>query len=175
MYERGDYENANDLGHQAYVIAEDLKYRDTTIESYEVEDIRSNIYYTLGAIAQITHIHQDSFDMHERLLKLRKSPRLKPQLSRGDPLLAHAYNELGNDYMTSREYHIAIGHYKTSIETYLSLKDFEKSMLVLPSVNLGLAYWLQGNYGKAAATVHDVLQDRERDRQFGIDDKQSMK
>ena len=175
MYERGDYENANDLGHQAFVIAENLKYNDTTVESFEVEDIRSNIYYTLGAIAQITHMHQESLDMHEKLLKLRKRLRLKPQLSHGDSLLAHAYNELGNDYMTTSEYNIAIGYYKTSIETYLSLKDFEKSMLVLPSVNLGLAYWLQGNYGQAVATVHDALQDRERDRQFGIDDKQSMK
>jgi tetratricopeptide (TPR) repeat protein len=175
MYERGDYENANDLGHQAFDITEDLKCNDATVESFEVEDIRSNVYYTLGAIAQITHMHQESLDMHEKLLKLRKRLRLKPQLSRGDPLLAHAYNELGNDYMTTSEYHIAIGHYKTSIETYLSLEDSEKSMIVLPSVNLGLAYWLQGNYDQAAATVHDALQDRERDRQFGIDDKQSMK
>jgi tetratricopeptide (TPR) repeat protein len=175
MYERGDYENAHDLGHQAFVIAEDLKYNDAAIESFEVEDIRSNTYYTLGAIAQITHMHQESLDMHERLLKLRKRLRLNPQLSRGDPLLAHTYNELGNDYMTTGEYYIAIGHYKTSIETYLSFEDSENSMLVLPSVNLGLAYWLQGNYGQAAAIVHDALQDRERDRQFGIDDRQSMK
>lgn len=175
MYERGDYENANVLARQAFGIAEELKQNDPTIDTFEIHDIRSNVYYTLGAIAQITHVHRESFDMHEQLLELRKNLKSRPQLSGGDPLLAHAYNELGNDFMTTGEYYIAIGHYRTSIETYMSLQGFQKTMLVLPSVNLGLAYWLQGRYDKAAAVVEQALLEREQDQQFGVDDRQSMK
>lgn len=172
MYERGDYEDAKYFAEQARSIGEELDEDATPTGHFDVPDLLSEIYYTLGAIAQITHQKGDSLALHGKMLVLRK--KLKSKVHDGDALLAHAYNEMGNDFMTDDEYDIALGFYNTSIKIYKNLGEkFEPSMLILPKVNLGLAYWLQNDHEKAYSIVHDALQEQEQE--LGPDDGITMK
>jgi tetratricopeptide (TPR) repeat protein len=172
MYERGDYEDAKYFAEQARSVGEELDDDAGSRGRFDVPDLLSKAYYTLGAIAQITHQRGESLDLHAKMLVLRKS--LKPELRDGDALLAHAYNEIGNDFMTDDEYDIALGFYNTSIKIYKNLgKYFKPSMLVLPRVNLGLAYWLQGDHEQAYSVVRDTLQEQEQE--LGPDDGVTMK
>jgi tetratricopeptide (TPR) repeat protein len=172
MYERGDYVDAKYFAEQARSIGEELDNDITSTGRFEVSDLLSKVYYTLGAVAQITHQKGESLNLHAKMLVLRKS--LKSELRDGDALLAHAYNEIGNDFMTDDEYEIALGFYHTSIKIYKNLGEkFKPSMLILPKVNLGLAYWLQGDHEKAYSIVSDALQEQERE--LGPDDGVTMK
>jgi len=172
MYERGKYDDGKQLASHAREIGESLDETESPESLLELQDLRSNIYYTLGAIAQITHDYGESLDLHAKLVVYRK--KLKFKSGKADALLAHAYNEFGNDFMTADEAEIAIGFYQRSIKIYKSLgADFKKTMLALPSVNLGLAYWLQGEFDKASKIVEGALHDQEE--VFGTDDSYTMK
>ena len=172
MYERGEYEDGRSFTDQAYRIGEDLHEDNPSLDRNNLLDLRSQVYYTLGAIAQITHKKSESLDMHAKMLILRKN--LQSERHNGDTLLAHAYNEIGNDFMTDGEYKIAVGFYETSIEIYERIDDFMPSWLALSSVNLGLAHWLQGNHEKAFKIVKQALDEQER-AMGGPDDSLTMK
>jgi tetratricopeptide (TPR) repeat protein len=174
MYERGDYQDATYFGDQARNIGEDLEDDDASVGRFELPNLLSEVYYTLGAIAQITHKKRDSLELHTKMLILRKS--IRHESSNGDALLAHAYNEIGNDFMAEEEeYNIAVGFYQTSIRIFRSLpqEKFNKTMLSLPMVNLGLAYWLQHKYQEAYEIVQEAL--HQHSEEMGVDDGLTMK
>lgn len=62
--------------------------------------------------------------------------------------------------------------FKRSIETLRLLKEFKRSTLSLPLVNLGLACWLQGRVSEALATLTQGLRDRQE--AFGVNDRISF-
>ena len=101
MYERGKYDDGKQLASHAREIGESLDETESPESLLELQDLRSNIYYTLGAIAQITHDYGESLDLHAKLVVYRK--KLKFKSGKADALLAHAYNEFGNDFMTADE------------------------------------------------------------------------
>jgi len=172
MYERGDYEDAKYFAEQGRSIGEELEEDASSLGRSDVPDLLSKVYYTLGAVAQITHQKGESLKLHAKMLVHRKN--LKSELRDGDALLAHAYNEMGNDFMADDEHEIALGFYHTSIKIYKNLGEkFKPSMLVLPKVNLGLAYWLQDEHEKAYSVVSDALQEQEQE--LGPDDGITMK
>ena len=161
-YERGDYEDARAFAEYAQAIARTVDLDGLNVSREHLLELRSQVAYSLGAIAQITHQHSESLEMHAEMLVLRKRIRLEHGNGRRDAFLAHAYNEMGNDFMTSDEYSIAEGFYDQSIKLYKSIVDYEHEWLILPSVNLGLAYWLQGRHSDAEALIRPVLEEHER-------------
>ena len=171
MHERGQYKHAKSTIDQALRIGEALKETGQFLDDSEAIDVLSHIYYTYGALAQLMNLHDEGFEAHRKLLKLRLD--LVPKLPKSDPLLAHSYNEIGSDYMRKKLYHDAETHYVKSIETYKGLSDYTELMLAFPAANLGLAYWLQGKLKEAAEVVGDALQYRES--KLGRDDHESMK
>ena len=134
-------------------------------------DVLSQIYYTYGALAQLTNQHEQGFEAHRKFLDLRLD--LRQSLPNRDELLAVSYNEIGNDFMHQNLYEEAVTHYIKSIETYRELQDYTELMLALPTANLGLAYWLQGKYDKASQVVDEAI--RSRESRLGHNDTESMK
>jgi tetratricopeptide (TPR) repeat protein len=123
------------------MIAEPLVGCDDFEHHLKPIDVLSQIYYTYGALAQLTNQHGQGFEAHRKLLALRLD--LQQRLPNGDELLAASYNEIGNDFMHQNRYEEAETHYIKSIETYRNLRGYTELMLALPAANLGLAYWLQ--------------------------------
>ncbi len=171
MHERGQYKHAKSTIDQALRIGETLKEARKLLDDTKAIDVLSHIYYTYGALAQLMNLHEEGFEAHRKLLKLRLD--LVSKLPRRDPLLAHSYNEIGSDYMRRKLYQDAETNYKQSIETYQCLFDYTELMLAFPAANLGLAYWLQGKFEAAAEVVGEALQYRES--KLGRDDRESMK
>lgn len=174
MYERGEYEDARSFAEHARRIWQSIDLDGPNVDRHDLLDLRSQVAYSLGTIAQITHQKRESLQMNTEMLVLRKTLKLENGNGPGDPLLAHAYNELGSDFMADDEYEIAEGFYKRSIMVYESVgHDFKKDWLILPSVNLGLAYWLQGRYRDAEEIVLNTL--LEQEMMLGADDGITMK
>ena len=167
MYERGEYEDAKGFAEYARQIALIIDIDGPGVGREDLLDLRSQVAYSLGAIAQITHAKSESLEMHADMLVLRKKIRLEHGNGRRDAFLAHSYNEFGNDFMADDEYEIAEGFYRRSIRLYKSIQDWDPDWLILPSVNLGLAYWLQGRHRDAEALIKPVLEEQERRRHSG--------
>ena len=171
MLERGQYRHARTIIRQALTIGESL------VDSVEFEDnlkpvnVLSQIYYTYGALTQLTNLHEKGFEAHQKFLNLRLN--LQSRLPNSDELLAVSYNEIGNDLMRKRLYKEAEVHYIKSMDIYRNLQGYTELMLALPAANLGLAYWLQAKHERAAEVVDEAI--RYRESQLGADDKESMK
>ena len=161
MYERGDYEDARLFAEYARQIAFIIDIDGQGVNRHDLLDLRSQVAYSLGAIAIITHGKSESLEMHSEMLVLRKRIRLEHGNGRRDAFLAHSYNELGTDFMADDEYEIAEGFYRRSIRLYQSIQDWDPDWLILPSVNLGLAFWLQGRHSDAEAIIKPVLEEQE--------------
>jgi tetratricopeptide (TPR) repeat protein len=171
MLERGQYRHAKTIIRQALTIAESLINSVEFEDNLKPVDVLSQIYYTHGALAQLTNFHNEGFKAHQKFLELRLS--LRSRLPNSDELLAVSYNEIGNDFMRKKLYEEAEVHYIKSMDTYRSLRDYTELMLALPAANLGLAYWLQEQYGRAAEVVDKAI--RYRESELGPNDKESMK
>jgi tetratricopeptide (TPR) repeat protein len=171
MHERGQYKQAKTTIDQALIIAEPLIECEDFKHHLKPTDVLSQIYYTYGALAQLTNQHKQGFEAHRKFLDLRLN--LQQRLPNCDELLAVSYNEIGNDFMQQKRYKEAETHYIQSIETYRKLQGYTELMLALPAANLGLAYWLQGKHEKAAQVVDEAIRDRES--KLGHNDTESMK
>lgn len=140
-------------------------------DDVDLINLLSKIYFTLGALCNVTNDRNEGFKANERFLQLRQ--RLQPKLQHDDELLAQAFNELANGYMGQNNYDNAEIHYRLSIKTYKNLKQPNKLQLSLPAANLGLVLWLKGDLEAASSIVEEALRDREE--VLGQDDKESMK
>jgi tetratricopeptide (TPR) repeat protein len=153
------------------MIAEPLVGSEDFEHHLKPTNVLSQIYYTYGALAQLTNQHEQGFEAHRKFLTLRLD--LQQRLPNCDELLAVSYNEIGNDFMHQNQYGEAETHYAKSIETYRNLRGYTELMLALPAANLGLAYWLQEKHNKAAQVVDEAI--RSRESRLGHNDTESMK
>lgn len=90
-----------------------------------------------------------------------------------DLRLAVAYNQIATGWMMSGNFEAAIDACKNSIRVYRSLPEYWKCMESLPTVNLGVAYWLKSDLDNASRTVEEGLRDREE--KYGVMDQDSFR
>ncbi|TGO51365.1 hypothetical protein BOTNAR_0359g00150 [Botryotinia narcissicola] len=134
-------------------------------------EVLSNIYYTLGAIANETNDGAGCLFNNLILLDMR----IKTFEVKGTPdvRLAAANSQIGIAYMMIGKLALATEYFKKSIMLFQSLDNFQIDMLGFPAANLGLAYWMQGQLDEADDTFATAL--REREREFGKMDNISYK
>jgi len=89
-----------------------------------------------------------------------------------DMRLAISWNELGNAYMLKEQWTDGEECFKESIRVMCKVEGFKSTMISLPIVNLGLAYWITDRHGEALRVLKEGL--AEREAAFGKDDKESF-
>lgn len=89
-----------------------------------------------------------------------------------DMRLAISWNELGNANMLNDKWETGEECFLQSIRAMRKVEGFEQTMISLPNVNLGLAYWLTDRHDDALIALKGGLEDRER--RFGKGDKESF-
>jgi tetratricopeptide (TPR) repeat protein len=134
-------------------------------------DILSDIYYTLGAIAN--EINDASGCLQNNLVLLDMRTRSAEERGKPDVRLAAAHSQIGIAYMMGGKLALATEYFKQSVEIFKSLEDFQADMLGFPSANLGLAYWTQGQLDEAEEVFATAL--KEREEAFGRLDTMSYK
>lgn len=139
--------------------------------SPESEALLSEIYYTLGAVANETNNGPDCLKYNVILLEMRKN--IAKKSGKEDVPLAAAHSQIGIAYMMMGKYALATDHFKESIAMFQRLENFMVDMLAFPMANLGLAYWIQGQLEYSERTFIQAL--TERELQFGKMDKVSYK
>ena len=165
--EKGNSQSSDsnrDLLRLAYEICEQNSHRD-------IEDLLSDIHYSLGAVANETNDAKSCFYHNAALLKIRET--ITEKNGKNDLRLGIAYNQMGTALMMTNNIVQAATSFQRAIDTYKELSNFNKYMLSIPLANLGLAYWLQDRLEKAYEVLKQGLFDRES--MFGKDDHESFR
>ena len=131
----------------------------------------SEINHNRGCIALEINEPVSALTYH-KLFNEMMIKELAGKTSHNDMRLAISWNELGNAYMLNKEWQRGLDCFLTSIEEMKRLNNFKPTMISLPLANVGLAYWLQGEYVKAETILSDGLQARKLE--FGADDRISF-
>ncbi|KAI9154910.1 Regulatory protein AfsR [Paramyrothecium foliicola] len=123
------------------------------------EEILSDIYYTLGAIAN--EINDGPGCLANNLILLQMRKQSSEDNGKPDVRLAAAHSQIGIAYMMMGKLALATEYFKQSLEIFKGLEDFHVDMLGFPAANLGLSYWLQGQLGDAEEVFATTLKERE--------------
>ncbi|KAK7992997.1 tetratricopeptide repeat domain-containing protein [Apiospora saccharicola] len=166
QHERGASHNVRPL----LLLALDICGQSQQVSSV-VQDLESDIRYSLGAVANETNDATSCLEHNKRFLDIRLDAKI--QYSTIDERLARAYNQLGTGWMMAGEYEKAESCFANSISTYQALPGYDRGMRSIPMANLGLAYWLQGRLGAALSVLEEGLSDREED--YGCMDTHSFR
>lgn len=129
------------------------------------------MHYALGAVAAVTNEPETCLHHTGLLLDFRlqavgdgEEPGIR---------LAIAHNQRGIALIMNLEYDKAAEEFREGIKIYQSLPDFWYQMISLPLANLGLTYWLLGDYDIATNTLLEAL--REREANLGYMDNESFR
>ena len=141
------------------------------IQTSQARNLMCDIHHTLAAVANESNDRVSCEEHSRKNLELRRQA-----VAEGEPPNLHlgiAYNQRGIGLMMNHQYYEAEDHFKEGIRICESLPNFWKGMISFTVANLGLSYWLQGDFEKAYETLSQGLRDREG--LFGIDDTESVR
>lgn len=141
-----------------------------TISSEGVEAMLAEIHYNMGCVATETNKPADAIH-HFTIFNdmMAKEARINDK----QKAYAISWNELGVAKMMNKEWGNAEKCFLRSIEIMENVDATAKELQSLPTVNLGLAYWLQGGrLEEADAVLTAGLQDREKI--YGVNDRESF-
>ena len=144
------------------------KVVDKPVDQHEVH---SDIYYTLGAIAN--EINDGPGCLSNNLILLEMCKKRSEEHGKPDVRLAAAHSQIGIAYMMTGKLALATEYFKQSVAIFKGLENFQVDMLGFPAANLGLGYWLQGQLDEAEELFATSL--RQREDAFGKMDKVSYK
>ncbi|SPO03437.1 uncharacterized protein DNG_06120 [Cephalotrichum gorgonifer] len=140
-------------------------------KSTDHTEVLSDIYYTLGAVAN--EINDGPGCLHNNIILLEMRRGISAERGKPDVRLAAAHSQIGIAYMMTGKLALATEYFKQSIEIFKSLDEFHVDMLGFPAANLGLSYWMQGQLDEAEEIFANALGDREKE--YGKMDKVSYK
>ena len=123
------------------------------------EPLVSDMHLTMGALSNETNDAQACLDHNILCLALRKAEAAKTQ--KVDMRLAFAHSQMGIAYMMVGKYALATEYFKQCVEMIKSL-DVDVDEFGFPVCNLGLAYWVQGEFDTADNVLTDLLIQREK-------------
>lgn len=113
----------------------------------------------MSALSNETNDAQSCLGHNILCLALRKAEAAKNNKS--DLRLAFAHSQLGIAYMMIRKFALATEYFKQCIGMLKGL-DVDVDEYGFSICNLGLAYWVQGEFDVADKTLTDLLLQRER-------------
>lgn len=113
----------------------------------------------MGALSNETNDAISCLDHNILCLKIRKDEAEKEK--KPDLRYAFAHSQMGIAYMMVRRFAQATEYFKQSIALLKSI-DVDPDEFGFPVCNLGLAYWVQGEFDAADETLTDLLLQRER-------------
>ncbi|KAB2581120.1 hypothetical protein DBV05_g320 [Lasiodiplodia theobromae] len=141
----------------------------SNVSSDDVEEVMAEIHYNIGSVATETNKPKDAthhFTIFNEMMAKDDHVRNK---RRG---YAISWNELGVANMMNMKLESAEKCFLRSIEI-MEMDASAKESKSLPTVNLGLSYWLQGGrLEEADAVLMAGLQDREA--VYGVNDRESF-
>ncbi|KAH7047476.1 NB-ARC and TPR domain protein [Macrophomina phaseolina] len=133
----------------------------------------AEITHNRGCIASETNEPLGALHHFEQFNDMmRKEFDQEPELLRKDMRLAISWNELGNAYMLNKQWQRGEECFHKSIRTMQKLAFFKEINLSLPTVNLGLSYWLQGKHEEALECLEQGLHTRRQT--YGSEDRESF-
>lgn len=122
------------------------------------EPLISDMHLTMGALCNETNDAEGCLEHNILCLALRKAESVRKKTP--DLRLAFAHSQMGIAYMMIRKFALATEYFKQCVEMLKGL-DVDVDEFGFPSCNLGLAYWVQGQYETADQVLTDLLQQRE--------------
>ncbi|KAL1304233.1 hypothetical protein AAFC00_000652 [Neodothiora populina] len=138
----------------------------------ELQTLRRLIFYYRGARTMHTN-EPDVTLANLEVFKNQVIAEYGEKISGGtDRILGVAWNEYGNALLQNNDTVQAIDCYWKSIDALASLDNATGTATSMPLVNLGFAYWIQGNLLEAEHIFTRALQDRET--AYGTDDRTSF-
>ncbi|KAF4539975.1 Tetratricopeptide repeat domain-containing protein [Lasiodiplodia theobromae] len=164
------YEKAQRLGEYVERNLKDELFTDDTISSEDVTAMLAEIHHNMGCVATETNKPTDAvhhFTVFNEMMaeEARTSGKQKE--------FAISWNELGIAKMMNKEWADAEKCFLRSIEIMEEVDASAKELKSLPTVNLGLSYWLQdGRLEEADAVLTAGLRDREAI--YGVNDRESF-
>jgi len=114
---------------------------------------------TLGSIAAETNDIKATLRHNEGFLAT--CLRMAKDAGAEDERLGVAYNQMSVAWTANKDYGKAMTSLHNAITVYKNLTNYTPLMTTFPLVNLGLAYWLQGDLDKASEVLERGLNDRE--------------
>ncbi|KAF2115388.1 hypothetical protein BDV96DRAFT_687329 [Lophiotrema nucula] len=179
IYERGGFTDAVLFNNMAQLICESLKLRmleameipkGTTVALDHINYSLVEITYNRGCISQEVNEPVEALTHHILFNKLM----IKECKDSGteDIRLGISWNELGSGYMLNGNWKKGEECYLQAIAEMRKLTHFTPTHISLPLANLGLSYWLQGDFARSISVLDEGLGAREEE--FGHDDRVSF-
>lgn len=130
-------------------------------------------HHNLGTAAGETN-DTKSFLKHTsillEMLRQRKTPEGETVI---DYELCIGYNETGVAHAMDGQYQVAITYFSEAIETFQALPHYEDTMLGWSKSNIGLVYWILGDYAQAEQALLEIIAIFKEEN--GVDDTLSFK
>lgn len=140
------------------------------ISSDDVNHVMAEIHYNIGAVATETNKPKDATHHFNIFNEMMAKEAHVGSKRKG---WAISWNELGVANMMNMKWQNAEECFLRSIEIMEEMDASAKELKSLPTVNLGLSYWLQGGrLEEADAVLMAGLQDREA--VYGVNDRESF-
>lgn len=140
------------------------------ISNDDVKEVMAEIHYNIGSVATETNKPKDAtyhFTIFKEMMAKEAHVRSKRKGC------AISWNELGVANMMNMKFQSAEECFLRSIEIMEEMDASAKELKSLPTVNLGLSYWLQGErLEEADAVLMAGLRDREA--VYGFNDRESF-
>ena len=136
-----------------------------------LDSTTAEIHHNLGCIGTETNQPRytlEHFSIFNRMMIQASGDNLRGK----DNRLFISWNELGNAYMLNKLWSKGEESFKASIASARLLPKFQPTDISLPTVNLGLAYWLMDRHDDAVEILNEGLKHREQ--VYGIDDNESF-
>ena len=122
------------------------------------EPLISDMHLTMGALCNETNNTKGCF-YHNKLCLDRRIEEAEKN-KKPDVRLAFAHSQMGIAYMMQNKFAEATERFLQCVEMLKAL-DIDVDEFGFPVCNLGLAYWIQGQYEEADITLTDLLAQRE--------------
>lgn len=150
-------------------ICEGLENKTSVEVAYMIRDTHHN----LGTAAGETN-DTKSFLKHTsiwlEMLQQRKTAKGEAVI---DYELCMGYNETGVAHAMDGQYQVAITYFSKAIESFQALPHYEDTMLGWTKSNIGLVYWILGDYGQAEQALLEIIDIFKNTN--GVDDTLSFK
>ncbi|KAJ5921327.1 tetratricopeptide repeat domain-containing protein [Penicillium verhagenii] len=168
-FERGFQEESKEWFKTVEGICDGLEDKSSVEVAYMIRDTHHN----LGTAAGETN-DTKSFLKHTsiwlEMLKQRKTPEGESVI---DYELCMGYNETGVAHAMDAQYQVAITYFSKAIESFQALPHYEDTMQGWSASNIGLVYWILGDYVQAEQALLEIIEIFKNAN--GVDDVLSFK
>ncbi|KAF4307943.1 putative tetratricopeptide repeat domain-containing protein [Botryosphaeria dothidea] len=144
------FEKAKEHGEFMKLNLADELFTDDTISTEEVTSMLAEIHHNIGCLATET---KKPVEAVRHFTIFNDMMAEEARLNDKQKEYAISWNELGIARMMNRDWQKAESCFLRSIEIMKSVDASAKELQSLPTVNLGLAYWLQGDRLEEADSV----------------------